>query len=76
MMSGTAFEHWKCSAADNANNPSAIQGTNCGVDLLEACQDNNIPAPNRRQRDFSLYVTKVQREASYCKNKRMKTCFS
>jgi len=57
MMNGTASEHWKCSAADKANNPFAIQGTNCGVDLLEACQDNNIPALNRRQRDFSLYMS-------------------
>jgi len=54
---GQSSKHWKCFAADNANNLSAVQGTNSGVDLLEVCQDNNIPTLNRRQRDFSLYMS-------------------
>lgn len=54
---GQSSKHWKCSAADNANNLSAVQGTNSGVDLLEACQDNNIPTPNCQQWDFSLYMS-------------------
>lgn len=54
---GRSSKHWKCFAADKANNPSMVQGTNSGVDLLEACQDNNIPTPNRQQRDFSLCMS-------------------
>lgn len=49
------------------------QDTNSEVDWLEACQDNNIPKLKSRQRDFLFYVIKVQNEASYCRNKLMKT---
>lgn len=42
---GQLSEHWKCFATDKSNNLSAVQGTSSGVDLLEACQDNNIPTP-------------------------------
>lgn len=54
---GQLSEHWKCFAADKSNNLSVVQGTSSGAELLEACQDNNIPTPTVGSGIFSLYMS-------------------